>query len=424
MPNPRTWFALALALSAALLPTGSRASAEPTAGRLAAYTVAGVAPFVVDRDAAAQGFPSGLEVMLRARAIKQLSQRGVFERVVETAAPVSTLVDTTAADAAAGAPGPASEPQRLDLATTITYIDVPSTFARFFGAQARVQARFVCTDTRTGRELWRFLKEGKCSGPLRPEQAAQQAGFNLVKALVQELVTATTSSPGAPQGPASAPGWKRASPYGPWRGFVGVSSTGHQLTASEMNRVYGTLGGVRFDYSYWFRPCWGARAALNFSSARTKVDVTDPTVKVETNFMDVLSVPTTVEVLRRWRGGDWTREIGAYYGLGIAFIENDETIRLRVVEEPTLDTLDVKTDGAYYSYGVTFVAGYQFHIWNRFHGTLEARWLQAQRGRFRDGADPKNAEEEQVYAEFKRLIHRPDYDVTGWQASLGVNWGK
>lgn len=424
MSNPRTWFALALALSAALLPTGSRASAEPAAGRLAAYTVAGVAPFVVDRDAAGQGFPSGLEVILRTRVINQLRKRGVFEQVVEAEAAAPTPADTAAAGAVAGAPGPAAEPQRFDLGTNITYIDVPSTFARFFGAKARLQARFVCTDTRTGRELWRFLKEGTC-GPVRAEQAAQEAGFSLVKALVQELVVATASAPGAPQGPASASGWKRASPYGPWRGFIGVSGTTHQLTASEMNRVYGTLGGVKFDYTYWFRPCWAARAGLNFSSASKKVDVTDPAVKVETNSMDVLSVPMTVEVLRRWRGGDWTREIGAYYGLGIAFIENDETIELLTVGATPLDTLlYVKTDGAYYSYGVTLVAGYQFHIWNRFHGTLEARWLQAQLGRFRDGAEPKDADEEEAYAEFKRLIHRPDYDVTGWQASLGLNWGK
>jgi opacity protein-like surface antigen len=421
MQTPRTWFAQALVLSAALLPARSPASAESTAGRLAAYTEAGVAPFVVERYAAAHGFPSGFETMLRTRAIDRLRKRGVFEWVGEAVAPAPA--DTTAAGAAADAQSPATAPQRLDIHTTITHIDVPSTFARFFGARARVQGRFVCTDARTGRELLGFVKEGTFSGPVRPEQAAQEAGSNLVKALVEELAIATASVPGAPQGPASAPGWKRASPYGPWRGFLGVSGAGHQLTASEMKRVYGALGGVKLDYTYWFRPCWAGRAGLSFSSARTKVDVTDPAVKVENNSMDVLSVPATVEVLRRWRGGDWTREIGAYYGLGIALIENDETIRLRAVE-PTLDTLDVKTGAAYYSYGVTFVAGHQFHVWDRFHGTLEVRWLQAQRGRFRDDADPKNAQEEQAYTEFKRLIHRPDYDVTGWQASLGVSWGK
>ncbi len=421
MPTPRMWFAQALGLAAALLPTPSPASAESTAGRLAAYTEAGVAPVVVERYAADHGYASGLEVMLRARAIDRLRKRGIFQWVGEAAA--AAPADTTAAGAAADAQRPATEPQQVDIHTTITHIDVPSTFARFFGARARVQARFVCTDTRTGRELLRFVKEGKFSGPARPEQAAQEAGSNLVKALVEELATATASTPGAPQGPASTPGWKRASPYGPWRGFVGGSGVSHQLTASEMNRLYGTLDGVKLDYTYWFRPCWAGRAGLSFSTARTKVDVIDPSVKLEKNSMDVLSVPATIEVLRRWRGGDWTRAIGAYYGLGLAFIENDERIRLRAVY-PSLDTLDVQTTAAYYSYGLTFVAGYQFHVWDRFHGTLEARWLQTRPGRFRDDADPKNAQEEQVYAEFKRLIHRPDYDVTGWQASLGVNWGR
>ena len=214
-----------------------------------------------------------------------------------------------------------------------------------------------------------------------------------------------------------------ASPPRWWRGYLGVSGAGHALSASGMNRIYGDLSGVRADYAFWFTPHWALRADAGFVGGSGKVDLVDGTVRPLKNSMTVLTVPFMLEGLYRFGGGDWKRRAWPYCGIGFGTVESDERIELTTVGA-RYDTLMVRTDSGTIGPVFAVMAGYQFHVGANLHGVVEARMLQSRARRYHDLSDPNGPDEVAAYDEFSRIIRRPDYDVTGFEFSLGLCWGR
>lgn len=221
--------------------------------------------------------------------------------------------------------------------------------------------------------------------------------------------------------PWSAP--DRLSVDRPWRGFLGFSGVTHKLVTSEMKRKYTTLGGGRGDYTFWFTPRWAAKLEISFLDGTGQVDITDPGVQVEKNAMSVLTVPIMIEVLHRWRGADYRQRVWPYFGIGIGSVANEELIELRAVQA-SFDPIYVRTSSRAMNFAVSATAGIQFRVKGRLHGVIETRWLQTDPGRFEDLAEPKDADEERAYREFQAMIHRPEYNVSGWEGSAGLRWGR
>jgi hypothetical protein len=214
---------------------------------------------------------------------------------------------------------------------------------------------------------------------------------------------------------------RRPRPVPSGRLSIGVSGVSGALAAPEMSPRYQGLGGMRLDCTQWLTQQWAGRVEVGVLSGRGTTLVVDPLVQVERNSTELTSSQFMLSVLRRWSGGSFKQPVWPYFGLGVGVVENDETIELRAVEA-SLDTIEVRTSGSSGSFAVAAIAGLQFRIRGRLHGTVEARWLRTGAGKFSDSAEPKNVEEQLVYQEFTAMIHRPDYDVTGWQGSAGLRW--
>jgi hypothetical protein len=202
---------------------------------------------------------------------------------------------------------------------------------------------------------------------------------------------------------------------------LGVSGATSALAVPEMGHRYQGLGGVRIDYTQWLTQQWAGRIEVGAHTGRGTALVVDPLVQVERNSAELTSTQFMLSVLRRWGGSSFKQPVWPYYGLGVGVLENDETIDLRAVDA-SLDTLEVRTGTTSSCFAVAALAGLQFRIRGRLHGVVEARWLKAGPGKFSDGAAPKDEIERQIYREFVAMIHRPDYDVTGWQGSAGLRW--
>jgi hypothetical protein len=221
MKRRSTVLALAWVALATQVVVHASLAAEHSTGKLAAYTIIAVEGFTVDKNAATEDFPKGLETMLQGRVVQELRKKGMFQEVLDVSEPgkdrtlaASARTDSTGAAVAAvradstaavpkresaaeaGADSAAENGRRVVMGNSILIFDKGSRAGRYFGGfgagQTKIKARFVFTDPQTGKEVLRFDQQGTFKGAFSTfggseDEAFTGAARGLVKAMLNEL---------------------------------------------------------------------------------------------------------------------------------------------------------------------------------------------------------------------------------------------
>ncbi len=206
---------ISLLLAAAGLSPAPGLFAQQSTKKLAGYTAIVIEKFGVEKNAATEDFPKGLEVVMQGRAVLKVREQKLFEKVIDgTEAPaVTATVENKDAVKEAGTtektePKPreliaqkdtAAAPgeRRLILSSTVVLYDKGSRAARYWGGfgagQSKVKVHFTLRDAQTNAEVMSFDEQGTFKGMLSAfggsqEEAFTKAASGVVKALVNELV--------------------------------------------------------------------------------------------------------------------------------------------------------------------------------------------------------------------------------------------
>lgn len=188
--------------------------AQQTAKKLVGYNVIVVEKFEVEKNAATENFPKGLDVFMQGRTVVKLREQKIFDKVVDgTEPPVGTIAAesqtsgkeaATVSDAekkseesnASKAASPAASERRLLLNSTVVLFDKGSRSARYWGGfgagQSKVKVRFTLKDAQTNAEVLNFDGQGTFKGVFSTfggsqEEAFTKAASGVVKALLNEL---------------------------------------------------------------------------------------------------------------------------------------------------------------------------------------------------------------------------------------------
>jgi hypothetical protein len=206
---------MTLLLAGAGLSAAPDLFAQQTTKKLASYNAIVVERFDVEKNAATEDFPKGLDVVMQGRAVAKLRERKLFETVIDGAeAPAASGAaenkeavkepgNPEKTEPKAGEPSgqkdaatPSAE-RRLVLSSTVVFYDKGSRAARYFGGfgagQSKVKVRFVLKDAQTNAEVLSFEKQGTFKGMFSAfggsqEEAFTKAASGVVKALVEELI--------------------------------------------------------------------------------------------------------------------------------------------------------------------------------------------------------------------------------------------
>ncbi len=206
---------MALFLAGAGLSAAPGLFAQQTTKKLAGYNAIVIEKFDVEKNAATEDFPKGLEVVMQGRAVAKMRERKLFEKVIDgaetpgvTGAPenkeaVKEPGNTEKTEQKSAEPSgqkdmatPSAE-RRLILSSTVVLYDKGSRAARYFGGfgagQSKVKVRFVLKDAQTNAEVMSFEKQGTFKGMFSAfggsqEEAFAKAASGVVKALMEELI--------------------------------------------------------------------------------------------------------------------------------------------------------------------------------------------------------------------------------------------
>lgn len=205
---------IAVFLAGAGLSAAPGLFAQQTTKKLTGYNAIVIEKFDVEKNAATEDFPKGLEVVMQGRAVVKMREQKLFEKVIDGAeAPgvtgaaenkeaVKEPGNTEKTERKTGEPSgqknmaTAPGERRLILSSTVVLYDKGSRAARYFGGfgagQSKVKVRFILKDAQTNAEVMSFDKQGTFKGMFSAfggsqEEAFAKAASGLVKALIDEL---------------------------------------------------------------------------------------------------------------------------------------------------------------------------------------------------------------------------------------------
>lgn len=205
------WVNIGLLLVCAVVSATPSLFAQQTDKKLANYNAIVIEKFEVERNAATEDFPKGLEEVIQGLVVSKMRDQKLFAEVID-GAPESGFTNASTSGKSVKGPGytaqkasgpngqedatPGPGERRLILNGTVIIYDKGSRAARYFGGfgagESKIKMRFVVKDAQTNAEVMSFEEQGTFKGLWTAfggsqEEAYAKAANGVVKALIGEL---------------------------------------------------------------------------------------------------------------------------------------------------------------------------------------------------------------------------------------------
>lgn len=203
------------------------------------------------------------------------------------------------------------------------------------------------------------------------------------------------------------------------RGYMDATVGVHGFTGDEMKDAYGQMYGGNFQYGRLPSQGVGWRLETGIWIATGQPGFPDDSWTVESSEMQTAVAPLGGTILYRFSGGEG-RAFMPHVGFGADGYFGFERTSVKI-SRPAEGAFDWNDTQFRKTFGLHALLGGALALTDQVSGVIEVRWTLGFEG---STVEQSFSEVEiiQGWLEAAKAVQRPDYDFTGWNVTVGLQW--